>query len=108
MQRICAATFEIQINYKLFQQLLPDSLVLPTTEPAMRVLPVPVIERQISPRSIGTQNPEYRVDKETIVPGFASPGSLTPRKKRCQQPPDPVRNIVPSVPLVYSDFSLTK
>ena len=100
--------FEIRINHKLFQQLLPDSLVPPTAEPAMCVLPVPVIGRQIPPGSTGTQNPEHRVDEETIVPGFPAPGTLTARKKRFQQPPDPVRNIVPSVPLVHSDFPLTE
>ena len=86
--------FKIRLVDHLLQQLFPDTLVAPAAEAAMGVLPVPVVRRQVAPRSAGTQNPENTVEKTAVVLGDAAPLASLPGKMWGQQLPGMVAQIV--------------
>jgi hypothetical protein len=53
---------KIRIIHQWLQKDFPDPAVTPTAKPAVRMLPLAIIRRQITPRSACPQNPEYGVD----------------------------------------------
>jgi len=61
------------------------------------VFPVPVIGRQIPPRSAGAQNPENGVEKKSVVFGSATPESLLSRQMGFEQFPGFIVDVVAAV-----------
>lgn len=57
-----------------FEQALPDSLVAPTAEAAVDVIPAAIVRRQIAPGRARPQYPEHGVDKSPII--LRNPSSL--------------------------------
>jgi len=76
------------------QQPLPDAPIPPATEASMGILPISVVGRQIPPGCPSSQNPEHRVQKQSVVPGRSTPLESVPRQKGSQPFPNLVRNIV--------------
>jgi hypothetical protein len=50
-----------------FKQFLPYAFVAPANEAAVRVAPASVIRWQITPWRTCAKNPEYRVNKQTVI-----------------------------------------
>jgi len=59
---------------QLLQQRLPDPLVTPAAKSPVRVLPVTIGRRQVSPRRPSAQNPEHAIDKAPVI--FRNPTPL--------------------------------
>ena len=89
--------FIVRIINQYLQKFLPHPLVAPTDEATMRVTPTPIVRWQITPRSTCTHNPEYRIDKKTIIVGDAAPTPLATWKMGLKKRPNSVTNIVPTV-----------
>jgi len=64
---------EIRLVNDRFEQLLPYPLVAPPAKAAMRVLPVTIFRRQITPWGSGTQNPDDGIDEGSIIFRHATP-----------------------------------
>ena len=89
--------FIIRFSYQLFQQRFPNALVPPAAKPAVRVFPVAVVGRQVTPGRARAQNPENRVDKQPVVLRRAAPGAFAPGQAGSHQLPNPVRYVVSAV-----------
>ena len=85
---------EIRFIYECFKDSLPDSLVAPTAETSMRILPVAVFGRQVSPWRPCAQYPEDRIDKLSGISGIAAPTSLVPDGVRLYHRPCCVCDVV--------------
>ncbi len=83
--------FHVRLVNELLKQLLPNALVAPPAEPPMRVLPVTVACRKITPGRTGAQNPEDGIKKAAIVARDASPLPALPGKMRLKKPPGSIR-----------------
>jgi|GEM_PF-5193186 hypothetical protein len=57
----------------LLEQPLPNTPVAPTTESAVRILPVAVARGQIAPGRPRAQNPKHCIDKLPVVFGDTAP-----------------------------------
>ena len=96
--------FMIGFGDQLFQQRFPNALVPPAAKPAVRVFPAAVVGRQVTPGRTRAQNPENRVDKQSVVLRRAAPGAFAPGQAGFQQFPNPVRYVVSSVCWLYHAF----
>jgi hypothetical protein len=67
-----------------FQQLFPNPFIPPAYETAVRVAPVPVIRRQITPRRTRAHDPENGIDKLPVIFCNTTPNALASRKVRLQ------------------------
>jgi len=59
--------FHVGIATQHVGHALPDAAVTPTGEANICAMPVAQFARQISPRTACAQNPENRLDEETVV-----------------------------------------
>ena len=89
--------FVIGIDDQFLQQSLPKALVAPAAKATVGVLPVPVIGRQIPPRSAGAQDPENGVEKKPVVFGLSAPLSLLSGQMRFEQFPGFIVDVVAAV-----------
>jgi hypothetical protein len=85
---------EVRIVDEAFQQCLPNTLVAPTTESPMSVLPVAISWWQITPRRPGSQNPNDCIDESPIVPGYTTPLPHLARQMGFEQGPMSVGKVV--------------
>ena len=69
---ICQKPLEVRHIHQMRQDFFLYSFVTPTTKTAMSIFPVAVLRREISPGSFCTKNPEHRIDKQSVIPGFSS------------------------------------
>jgi hypothetical protein len=86
--------FKIGLMYQRFQQTFPNAFVPPAAKASMRVLPIPIVGRQIPPWRPCAQNPEHRVDELPIIAGIASPCPFAPKQVRLQKLPNSIRYVV--------------
>jgi hypothetical protein len=71
---------EISLTDQVLQKFFPKPLVSPSTKPPMGILPIPIIGRQIPPRTARAENPENRINKKSVVFGSASPDAFLSRQ----------------------------
>jgi hypothetical protein len=55
--------FKIRIIHQLLQKRCPNAAVTPAAKPAVRILPIAIVGRQIAPRGACPQNPKHGVDE---------------------------------------------
>ena len=60
---------EVWVIGHAVQELGPDARVPPAAEPAMAILPVPVVGSQVPPGSPSAQEPEHCVQKLAVIQG---------------------------------------
>jgi len=89
--------FVVRLIDQNFQQLLPNPLVPPADEAAVRVAPAPVVRRQIAPRGARSQNPKDCINEQAIVFGDTTPDAFAPRSVRLQKLPCFIGYIVATV-----------
>ena len=98
--------FIVGLSYQLLQQRFPNAFVPPAAKPAVRVFPVAVVRRQVTPRRARAQNPENRVNKQVVVFRRAASGAVATGQAGFQQLPNLVRYIVSAVRWLCHAFSL--
>ena len=81
---------EVGVVDELGQEPLPDALVAPAGETAVRVAPAAVLGRQVAPGRPRAQYPQHRVHELAVVPGDAAPVPLLAGEVRFQFLPDSV------------------
>lgn len=82
--------FEVWFGDQRFKQLRPHALVPPPAKASVGVFPITVIRWQVTPRGACTQDPEYRIDKQAIIFGDATPDAPASGQQRLKQKPDSV------------------
>jgi len=82
---------KIRVINELFEQSLPNTPVAPTTESAVRVLPVAVTRGQIPPRRPRAQNPKHCIDELPVIFGDAAPLPALTRQMRLKERPSRIR-----------------
>jgi hypothetical protein len=65
--RIDHQPLTIRLIYKHFQQFFPHATIAPTTKTALYFFPFSKVWRKIAPRRTRSQNPKYRIDKQSII-----------------------------------------
>jgi hypothetical protein len=91
--------FKIRIMYQDCQQPFPNPLVPPSAKAAMRIFPITIIRRQVSPRSASTQYPKYGIDKQAVIAGIPAPCSFAANQMGLKKFPCAVRYVV--TPMCY-------
>ncbi len=89
--------FVVRLVDQDIEKFLPNALVSPADETAVRVAPTAIRRRQIAPRGARPQNPEDGIDKLAIVFGNPAPYALAPRQVRLQQSPGFIGYIVTAI-----------
>jgi hypothetical protein len=65
--------FVIRLINQSLKQKFPHTLVASATKSPVRLLPVPIVWRQIAPWRACAQNPEHCIDKKPIVMSHTAP-----------------------------------
>ena len=86
--------FEVGLVDPYLEQGFPDAAITPATKASMRILPVPIAWRQITPRRAGAQNPKDRIDEAAVVPGHATPLPRAAREVGFDQSPLAIGQVV--------------
>ena len=108
MARIYHQPFKVWFINKDFKEFFPYSSVSPATESSVGILPVSIVWRQISPRSVCPQNPENSVDELPIISGIASPGAFATRKVIFQKFPGFVADVMSVIRILHWYILLEK
>ena len=85
---------EVRLVDEYGQQLLPDALVAPADETAVRIAPTTVHGRQVAPRRPGAQDPHHGVYERSVVFCDAAPVAFFPGKVWRDVVPDPVGHVM--------------
>jgi hypothetical protein len=86
--------FKVRLGDDHLQELFPDSFIAPATKAPMRVFPIAVLLRQISPRSTGAQNPDNGINEFAIVSGHTAPYALSAGQMRFNNRPSVISNVM--------------
>jgi hypothetical protein len=105
MARINHKPLVVGIILQNLQQPLPFSLVPPSTEAAVDVLPIAKVGRQVAPWRAGAQYTDNRVDKQPVIAGVPAPCALATHKVRLYERPCLIGYVMPSVCLFHSGSS---
>ncbi len=89
--------FVVGLVDQFFQQRLPDALVAPANETAVRIAPPAIVGRQIPPGCARAQDPKHRVNKLSIVLRPASPNPFASRQVRFEEFPGSLVDVVATV-----------
>jgi hypothetical protein len=85
MGRIDHQPLIIRVTHQAFPQSSPNPFVPPTAKAPMRVLPVSIRFRQVSPRRACAKNPGHAIDELPVIPRQPYPRALPAGKMRLQK-----------------------
>src|SRR5882672_12486447 len=88
--------FEVGIFHQRIEDAFPNALLGPAAEALENAVPVAERWRQIAPGRTRTRNPEYSVDKKTIVLAVPALVTFLARNKTLDAPPLRVRQFSPN------------
>jgi hypothetical protein len=74
--------FMVRLINQDLQQGLPQSFIPPAAKAPVGILPISIVQRQVSPGSASTQYPENGVDKSAVIAGDTAPVALLSRQVR--------------------------
>jgi len=72
----------------VFQQHFPNTLVTLTAKTPMGILPVTIIRWQVPPRRTGAQNPQYPIEKASVIVVDTTLSTSPAEQMRFKQGPD--------------------
>ena len=83
--------FKIGITGELREETMPDALPRPTGKALIGVIPETKLRSKVTPRTARTGNPEYRLDKRSIVRGVTTRIAALTGQQRF----DPLKLVIP-------------